>query len=278
MIMRVVRSRAETRCEKRGLQHDGRGVPAFTLIELLVVIAIIAILAALLLPALAQGKAQAQLTSCRNHLHQMSVALRMYVDDARYYPHAIYFNDEGPDFRIEWVSLLRPYYPLDWTNSSYHCPAYKGYIAAAANVPYGSWAASSIAYLGSYGYVGDGTDYWNRDLGLGSISASGRRTVTISDSRVRVPSDMMAFGEPLLQSWYIPGVTQRGLWSGGDIMGFMNSPLMPGITYPTWHGRMSNVAFCDTHVEVIHTLSLFNPTNSAARWNNDHQPHPETWF
>ena len=62
---------------------------SFTLIELLVVIAIIALLAALLLPALNRAKIQGRSVACKNHLHQMSLALRMYVDDSRgQYPYS----------------------------------------------------------------------------------------------------------------------------------------------------------------------------------------------
>lgn len=85
-------------CRLEMLPGNSATTRAFTLIELLVVIAIIAILAAMLLPALAKSKQQAQATVCRSNLKEQAVATFMYADDNfDQLPFAWWYNASNDD-------------------------------------------------------------------------------------------------------------------------------------------------------------------------------------
>src|SRR5690242_2834007 len=102
---------------------------AFTLVELLVVMAIIVLLAGLLLPALNRARASGRSAKCRSNLHQVALALRMYVDDNNAYPFEEMRSRNYEFGWKNWVIDLAPSFGLvqkdqfSWqTWTSFHCP------------------------------------------------------------------------------------------------------------------------------------------------------------
>jgi prepilin-type N-terminal cleavage/methylation domain-containing protein/prepilin-type processing-associated H-X9-DG protein len=86
----------------------------FTLIELMVVIAIIAILAALLLPALSKARERVEGISCLNNTRQLALAWQLYADDHDgLLPYNLVMNESSPRTNINWVNNV-----MTWDLSS----------------------------------------------------------------------------------------------------------------------------------------------------------------
>jgi prepilin-type N-terminal cleavage/methylation domain-containing protein/prepilin-type processing-associated H-X9-DG protein len=250
-------------------RHAGRRnpsagrAPAFTLIELLVVIAIIAILAALLMPALSKAKAKAGQATCLNNLKQLGIGMEVYLgDDNGSFPgiasqhagfHAadwIYWrtNLALPQFDKSPVVLAVP----GLQKPSLRCPldtSDRDRLAAADAV--------NGPYLFSYSMTGYGYDY--PDLGDGNLGMSSawlsaeNRFEIFKQGNVRNPAaKLMLVEEPGLisDSADHSSVINDGRWM----------PRQDPLT--NRHGKRADATFADSHVEAVKAEFGDNVTNS----------------
>ena len=230
---------------------------AFTLVELLVVIGIIALLIAILMPALSRAKEQANRIACAANLRQMGQAMTIYTNEWKYYPGA-QATASGKWFAV-WPTRLRKVMGgrPGTGNNVFWCPSQEpGFqwqfktgagadYATSIHTGYGYQAGELLLDVGrvpfSYGYndwgakrSGQGSDPVEMQKGLGGdINPANPGQRELKASQVKKASEMIAIADN----------TADGVWD------YNIDPNEPREYPGRIHSGGANFLFCDGHVD-----------------------------
>jgi prepilin-type N-terminal cleavage/methylation domain-containing protein len=225
-----------------------------TLIELLVVIGVLALLAALLLPALSGAKRKSRQTVCMNHLRQINLGVRMYSDDAEdALPHrgAAATATNRTLLYSGFKELMKDYVGVKGESSGqdklFSCPAdvfYPSFLGTNAGAAYNvrqSLHQQPVFDFSSYVFNGgdsvtqsNATDTW-KEMGLTGRTLSSiqhpSRTILVSEASATVP-----------WSWHNPQPDRLQYGEAQNMVSFVDGHAAYVRIY--WKGsRLSNGAF-----------------------------------
>ena len=264
---------------------------AFSLVELLVVLGVVAVLLAVLMPALSKARAQADRIKCAANLRSMGQALTMYVQQTGYYPcwRITDLAKPGKHFAV-WPTRLRLFMGGD--ESAFYCPSSDERCRwQKGRPPAGHWGARADARHVGFGY--DPGEYMLQIDGAGmyfsyGYNAFGRRGMSgfgLADQLGL--GDWVNLNAPRGTDWTSGEMPAGRVRSAADMIAVADalvdgnidyavqpdrqSPYMlPGAT----HGGGANVLFCDGHVTWQPQRDLVltgNPARDALRarmWDN----------
>ncbi len=234
-----------------------RRCQGFTLIELLVVIAIIAILAAMLLPALARAKAKAQAAKCLSNMKNWGYATVMYMGD--FEDKLPFFGDDNGNYKQEfWHMKLAPYVARLVQNNVMFDQT-EIYTNELRKCPGGSYGPPPFAT-----YTSTAWNCWiGANFGLNPSPLTGPFYYGILNSapqgplkatRIRKPADAMTFMDAITHYIYSPLQWKFAREADHDgandsMASYPDTPFNYG--RPTVHNGAANVALLDAHVERV---------------------------